>query len=124
MRDTENQMQQMQERLELLEKAFRRLEEEAANRTIRITTPLRVVDTEGNLLLEISGDVDGGYLAIYDREGRRTLTLGCVPSGGFLDIHHTATRTLVVSLEAKEQGGRIEVTDSKGANIFDTGKYG
>jgi hypothetical protein len=81
--------------------------------------PFRIVDAAGRVLVEVASDIDGGLVTVYDSEGRRALVLGCLPKGGFVDILHVASGGgLVVTLEATDNGGRIEVDDANGDLVF------
>jgi hypothetical protein len=82
-------------------------------------TPVTFVDTAGRALVEISADLDGGVLRVLNSDGEAAVVLGCLPMGGFLDILHVASGgRLVVTLEATDSGGRIEVTDAGGESVF------
>ena len=67
----------------------------------------------------ICAALDGAYIHLNDRSGRTSVTLGCHPDGGFLDILHTESGRLAVTVTATPEGGNIEVTDTNGNCRFD-----
>jgi hypothetical protein len=81
--------------------------------------PFTFVDAAGRALVEIYADSDGGALRVLNSAGDSTVVLGCLPTGGFLDVLHVASRgRCVVTLEATDRGGRIEVADADGESVF------
>lgn len=100
-------LHEIEERLALVEEAVAHLKAASGHRdqdAVQVTAPFQVMDSEGNILLKVGGDIDGGYLCIQDLSGKTNITLGCSPSGGFLDIIHTGSERLAITLTATEEG--------------------
>ena len=123
----EDIIRELQERVQRLEATVAELRANSVARNkggTQVTAPFEVADAEGKILLKLSSDCDGGYIAITGLDGKANVTLGCLPTGGFIDIHHTVSGRLAMTLVATEEGGNIEITDKDGNYIFDAVENG
>ncbi len=88
-----------------------------------LQAPVRIVDAQGRVVIELSGDGDGGYLHLCDTEGHFRVTLGAGPDGGWVDVIQAGEERLAVTLIADEDGGRIELTRKEGCYFVDGVRY-
>ena len=117
----DHKIQHIQTQLDVLEKALKRLEANSLSKNengFQVTAPFYVVDNEGNQIIEIGVDLDGGHIIINNLLGKQYVTLGCTPTGGFVDISHSGSDCLAITLTTSDNCGKIEVTDKEGNLIF------
>ncbi|MCC2668565.1 MAG: hypothetical protein K0Q72_1036, partial [Armatimonadetes bacterium] len=88
-----------------------------------LSAPVRVVDAAGRLLIELAGDVDGGYVHLRDTEGNLRVTMGSSAEGGWLDVIQAGHQRLAVTLMATDDGGSIEITREDGCYRVDGERY-
>jgi hypothetical protein len=119
----EERVRELERRLALAEETIARLSSTLSNidatNGITLTAPLRIVDAEGQVVLELSADMDGGLILVNSLDGKIRASLGCDPHGGFMDIIHAGSERLAITLTATPDGGNIEVTDKDGNYVFD-----
>lgn len=100
--------------LALLEKRVRQLESQvqsladAQQRDVVVASCVRIVDGNGNTVVEVSGDMDGGHLHVMNGNGKLVASIGCSPTGSFLDLVSPRSGKLIVTVQSDGDVGLIE----------------
>jgi uncharacterized coiled-coil protein SlyX len=88
-----------------------------------VRAPLRVVDEEGNRLLEVSSQREKPFLnelCLFNRQGQKVACLGAEFSGGFLAIRNDEGK-LLGYLTCENEGARLDILSNEsddGVTVF------
>jgi hypothetical protein len=115
----ENRLKDLEQRLAHAEVAIERLSAELAVRKEQgttVTTPFRVVNAQGRVLLEINTwrpdtSSEANSIRIFNREGTVTAQIGTQAEGGFLAIRDDAGK-LIAYLTTETAGAKLELLSS------------
>jgi len=122
---TDERLRELERRLAQAEETITKLDRQASlvKEGVSLPLPVRLRNDRGVVVIELSGDTDGGCLYIRDGKGNQRVTLGCGPDGGWLDITEAGRERLSLTLMATDEGGSIELTRNDGAYLVQAERY-
>jgi hypothetical protein len=116
----DERVRELEERLARAEESLRLLATHLAvtpDEGLRLTAPLRVMDSDGKPMLELDLGESGPRLCLLNGAGDPALVLDVLTTGGSISISNAAGRAVAL-LFADETGGDLALYDNDGKLVF------